>query len=340
MKSKILIFIVITLLDILPSNLFCQYREAETFLEGFEGTGVYIDTTGISHLLEYCGNFSGRVYATKGFILYIKDNIFNETKLQNDTFDISSIKPEFSNKKEQFEIIKEKIGNFYFKKHSNFTDEIDKYKLFSTTFLELQNVDTIKSYFKNISNYDLEFDNYPTFPVYIPNERTLNPSSKPVDIQYQNIDTYYDMNFHKLGFGWNIYSLNLPLAWEISTGNRETVLSVYDRFGISNIFHPDLPVKTLATDNIGNWIYLNTNDGNFGDSDFGFNNNIPINTYLPDRAFQGKYGDHGLTVLSMAMAKRNNDNLLQPAEGGLVGTCPDCLGIAFYSQNQNRGTDT
>ena len=67
MKEKFLIFSLITILGFLPYNIFCQYREAETFLEGFEGTGVYIDTTGISDVLEFCKNintFSTGVYAT------------------------------------------------------------------------------------------------------------------------------------------------------------------------------------------------------------------------------------------------------------------------------------
>lgn len=328
MKEKFLIFSLITILGFLPYNIFCQYREAETFLEGFEGTGVYIDTTGISDVLEFCKNFRGRVYATKGYIIKIDDNIFDLSEILKDTFYINSIKPEFSYKKEQLKKIEQKFGKFYFDKQYDLLEfyTINKDKYFHITFDEIINVDSVIEYFTKISNYVIDFSYYPDFPIYVPNDRTLKPSSKPVDIQYQNIDSFYDMNFHKLGFGWNIYSLNLPLAWEISTGNRETVLSVYDYFGLDYTPHPDLPVKTSIGDPIGNWIYLNNNDNNFGDGKNRY-------TYPPSRASSGKNGDHGLTVLSMAIAKRNNDSQMQPAEGGLVGTCPDCLGMAFYGNN-------
>lgn len=160
------------------------------------------------------------------------------------------------------------------------------------------------------------------------NERTLVPSQlistiynkKTVDTEGSEL--FYEghnTRLHKRGYSWHIYSMKLPMAWEITKGNDSTIIMQADEYEEKAGFDPltrsdDIRIKESIGED-GNWLYSNSNsyDG-IGHYD------LKISP------------GHGLATLPSAISRIDNDNLEDfntgNPQGALIGSCPKCSGVA------------
>lgn len=184
---------------------------------------VYIDTTNF-HKDLVAENIKKRLYAFEGFNLlvnkeiYIKQTDSTGKPIRKQKVTLKDINPlyyeDFSIK---FEKIKTKFGNFTIEYNPslNGTGEeiyIGKKVLWNISFDSLVKVMDYLNFMENEIDLIPYIDFEPGFPNLIPNERSLQGWSDAADIQTSNSDAFYENNFHKRGFGWNIYSLKMPMA--------------------------------------------------------------------------------------------------------------------------------
>ncbi|MBS1538177.1 MAG: hypothetical protein JST20_10570 [Bacteroidetes bacterium] len=168
-------------------------------------------------------------------------------------------------------------------------------------------IDSIVSRLSSMQLIDLaNYDNQADIVTGIPNDRGMKVGSPITDIYVHNSTfspgyyTFYSKNWHRLGWHWNLYKIQAPMAWEITTGKSSVMLCAGDRYPSNGLTHPDLGNVTNTT-NKGNGIDLT----------------YPFGT-----------GDHGETVICMAVAKGDNDGNLTDRKG-MVGTCPNCTGLCL-----------
>jgi hypothetical protein len=102
-----------------------------------------------------------------------------------------------------------------------------------------------------------------------------------------NNPDFYSNWFHKLGFSWNLYTIQCPMAWEITKGKNSTVIVVDDALGkqgqpVQN--HPDISAKMTmnSTDNVRIITdqHNNINKNNDGNSQSGQFLELTVNAYL------------------------------------------------------------
>ncbi len=142
---------------------------------------------------------------------------------------------------------------------------------------------------------------------YVPNDKGLklpidwlnilkcplspNPS---LDQQFSNV------NYHRRGMLWNLYSMKLPLAWEITKGDSTIVIGDCDDLE-DDYNHPDM-IKNYKI-------------------------------YTGDGITTGNLASgHGMITMSTAIA---DDNNYLP----MVGTCPDCNGFIISAGNSILSVD-
>jgi hypothetical protein len=138
----------------------------------------------------------------------------------------------------------------------------------------------------------------------ISNDRGMKVGSPITDIYVPGFAsgyyTFYGRNWHRLGWHWNLYKIQAPMAWEITSGKSSVNLCAGDRYPSNNLTHPDLG-NVSRTANSGNGKFVT----------------YPFGT-----------GDHGETVICMAVAKGDNDGTPTDRKG-MVGTCPNCTGLCL-----------
>ncbi len=149
-----------------------------------------------------------------------------------------------------------------------------------------------------------------------PNVQSVTPSTlvKPADISPN--DYYFSTNdlWHTPSHSdlWNIQKINLPSAWEDTTGSENVVVAVIDT-GIDNT-HPDLKQN----------IWQNTGEiANNGvdDDGNGFKDDIQGWNFINDNNDLSDINGHGTHVAGIIGAVGNNDtNHLEDTGTRLVGT--------------------
>ena len=172
-----------------------------------------------------------------------------------------------------------------------------------------------------------EFANMPSIQGYIPdNDIGMIPgnSIKDIYLDYEeDVNTFYEPNYHKFGFQHHLYYDKTPMAWEITKGKNNVVIGMIDNWKENYI--PDNP-DLQEIHNINDWsqsahgYFLRIQNENY-------NTNPPYND-------GSSYGDglsnhstgyftygHGVSVSATAFA--------QGANGKISGTCLNCSGLIF-----------
>ncbi len=324
---KIIINILFLILFQYISN--AQLMRATKEMGNYHDKEIYVDTSGVRPENINNKDYYKRTFAKEGWVLWSDMEIINLPKFKKDTtieFNWNKIDTTFSRLRNKLQLLEKKRGSYVFRKQNPEVATGKAAQFYYIIFDKLQNAKNISDYFNSIKYLNCGFENYLEKPLYIPNDRGLNPRTWVNKIMTEQPDFFWKPNFHKLGFGWNIYSLNLPMAWEINMGDSTTVVAVYDIFDCEYDDHPDLKVESSNNES-GNWklkMPINAGDG------------LDKWSFPPGRVIEGSWADdglHGTWVLSSAIAYADNDNLSIPATGGLVGTCPECTGIAFWGDD-------
>lgn len=161
----------------------------------------------------------------------------------------------------------------------------------------------------------------PSDPLSIPNDRAMRAGLPVREIVLANPGWFGEpRHYHRRGFLWSIYSVNLPLAWEITTGDDDIVMYISDEFnqsvdpitGLPNQ-HPDFKVRNTigASGNLRVSPNTNTDNGTLG------------GVRVSSSAVLGQ--GHGVGVSSNSFAAGNDDTPLN--SGRMMGSCMSCNGI-------------
>ncbi len=284
----------------------------------------------------------GKKFVKYGINILTTDYIFQIIPLVLDsiytTNDIDSINyPETYSGFKNFESI---YGNIKFKRifpidsthilHPEFIIELEDYELLDSVISKLSNI--VKIWHADIRYYPVEYIlfNLPQTDVGIIPRKSINDIEERLfyhTVWGPNINTFesdeiFGRNFHKLGYQWNLYSMKLPMAWEITTGDNNFVQNPVT-----------IAVGENYTTDPSRWLYhkeffgpnhlLNKNfictyyTKLFGDNDINTANtrwtNMPFIAQDND-----SYGLHDLLVLSTAIAPFDNNPM--------VGTAPNVRG--------------
>ena len=163
------------------------------------------------------------------------------------------------------------------------------------------------------------------------NVKTIDNSGSNVYIGTWGLYDKIRPDLHKLGLNWNLFTLQCPMAWEITKGRKEgdnkvvlaNQLSGSEYFGDTqkdmyysdwNYYHSD--VKT-------NYIYPDIEENRYADG--------LISTFPNFKRFEianrlypmSKW--HGLWVLSMAITAMDNG-----PNNNMVGTAPNVNGVSIF----------
>ena len=258
----------------------------------------------------------GSLYAKKTFdimfnnyklMYYGKDTVLNTYyyKTWND------ILPQFAAIKSIFAQIDSLFGPYTMIKimPRAYSDTVESSDIAKSYLLEFDNyvpIDAVIALLANmpdIHTYRYMDRHFKELTMSLTNDRGLKPGT-PIKEVYANHTDFYNPLFNKNSFAWHIYSLSLPMAWEITKGKNSVLLGAGDEF-VTPSSHPELTENWTRTTNRG--------DG--------------TGTTLAIRS------GHGMTTLSMSIASGDNDqNLSASGTGlgtGMIGSCYKCKGYAI-----------
>ncbi len=133
----------------------------------------------------------------------------------------------------------------------------------------------------------------------LPTDPALQPGIPLSEIP--NAGQHVRTDMHRLGWQWSFYEAHIPMAWEITKGSPDFVLSISDPNGhlhdneYNNGTHPDI------SESIGNFRSIANSNPNF-------------------RARPLPADDHHFSDLILAVAAHNGV--------GIVGVAPNCIALA------------
>lgn len=167
-----------------------------------------------------------------------------------------------------------------------------------------------------------------TAPTGVPDDGVFSPRKSTSYLYATGTDDPYSHhNFNTRTRGWALFSMKLPMAWDISMGSSSVVLGFIDSFKscspsptTTDVVERTSPegtgnVRRIVSTTTSVYTGLPANVGNGVDK-----STYPIKT------------GHGYAVLGSALSKSDNDPHAQPSEGpsgSAVGTCPECNGVLF-----------
>lgn len=268
-----------------------------------------------------------RYFANEDFMLVCKLDVFDLKRGKR--VNSSVLNEEFKYLKGFFKGFKSKFGNYTLESNCKEGGTGVGCQVYKLKFDKSVNVVEVQEYMGDIEFMYVNF-NFPSEALLEVNDRELTAGLRQSDIEADGAGTFWGRDYHSRGFGWHHYSLKTPLAWDISMGQKDIVVAIYDGFdGDLPINDPkltDLVNRTPFQTN-GNWVTMDDNVSNDGTA----LNSMPISSY----DYWGTGGDgHGLVVVSSAIGYANNDNMTSLPLGGHVGTAPNCSAIALkYSGN-------
>ncbi len=293
-------------------------------------TGLKVDTTGISTNFFPNGPYpTGRIYAKQYWHVELPSNALRLGYGAIDsiiTVSWTAIDTSFHALRDSFQVLESAYGVTLTLRKVYPTDTTGlNDRIYWLSFDEYLNTDSIAGRVSGFPGVTCAYIGGIKVTLSVPNDMSLKPNTPISDIQMGSADLFWEPYFHKLGWQWGFYKMNLPMAWEITTGRPEVVIGDHDCFidkGGWNVSeattHPDLVLRD-ATHPSGNFIRIDAaSQGN------GSTLTLPLGI------------DHGLGVLSCAVAKGNNDNPSVAGEG-MLGTCYNCSGMAL-NWNQDART--
>lgn len=219
-------------LFILLAIIFCQtVIESQSLIFIDENHGnldsneVYLDTNQILisdfKIYDYYENRTS-IYEKACLNLYFQsDSLIKSQEISNGVVDIDSISN--TNVFKFFRKL-DSIGNIdvYHQFSDNYSKRFARQRFF-IKFNNLINLDSLDKFIDSC-NYDLRILPSLHKPTFLPQDRSLIPGTRIDKELYYNYSSsvdpnnnlIYQSNFHSRGFGWGLYSLKVPLAWNIT----------------------------------------------------------------------------------------------------------------------------
>lgn len=325
-------------------NCWCMPFDSTTVVNA---DSVMVDTCGLSTPLSCVDMVQNetinirvwnerRYYAKRSWRVSFEEDIIHLPSLPSDSLVYVSwqaIDTNYPAVRAGFQAIEQQYGSFRLRKVFPAAATGEYSRRFEADFVQYVNALDVMSAFNGVpltrcyfqSEFSVNFD--------LPSDRALIPGTKIEDIQLAAPQTEFPPYLHRLGFQWNIYAMDLPLAWEITTGRPSIVLGAHDDWGdpceLQNFdyTHPDLTVRETLSQN-GNFLRITPQYR--GDAPA----SLMPNTALPLRG-------HGLRTLTCAIALGRNDNHGTPdnEQGRMIGTAFNCSGVGFYGSGKRCSED-
>ncbi|MFN5309273.1 MAG: hypothetical protein ACK5C0_07445, partial [Candidatus Kapaibacterium sp.] len=194
-----------------------------------------------SVMVDTCSN---QIFAKRSFRILLKKDFFATPQLPRDSVIIkhwTDIDTSHYNIRHFFESIEDSLGNFSFNKI--YPDIIDTNKVGSKYFLlqftQHQNIQIVDSLFNN--NIDVLWCDF----VHSYYEATVQESGSHsssqqnsnvpnLEMHFGQIDDQAHINsssqipFHRLSTNWNLLKMNVPMAWEVTKGDKNVVFIQLD----------------------------------------------------------------------------------------------------------------
>ncbi len=194
-----------------------------------------------SVMIDTCSN---EIFAKRSFRITLKKDFFAIPQLPRNSVVIkhwTDIDSAYQNIRNFFESIEDSLG--YFSCIKIYPDIIDTSKLGSKYFLlqftNYQNIQTVDTLFNNHTDVlwcDFVHSYHETttqdFGSYSNSQQNLNVPN--LERHFGQIDDLTHINgahgqpFHRLGTGWNLYKMNVPMAWELTKGAKSVTFIQVD----------------------------------------------------------------------------------------------------------------
>lgn len=251
-----------------------------------------------------CSNlsFNESLYARKGWsILFYQPVLHLPAGWQDSAVQLglSDIDTAYSLLRDSFEVLQQRVGTFHLIPSVTGTGS----QFAALIFDNYAPIGEVIRFLQSLTQTRFRYEYRVFAPAHVPNDKGLKPNTPWDSMLFSGTNNFWPRNFHLLGWQWNLYRQQLPLAWEITSGRRDIVIAATDLFDSTSSNHPDLGhFRRVTSDIIG--------DGTMTSYPLSFG--------------------HGLGVLSHAIATGNNDT---SAGRGMVGTCPECSGLALFDNN-------
>ncbi|MEI8133479.1 MAG: hypothetical protein WCH46_00210 [bacterium] len=154
----------------------------------------------------------------------------------------TSIDTSYTSLRTSFSVLESKFGTLWLRKGSpDLTDPADSSShVYQMRFENYVCIDSVVNDLENIAGLVRPyFLSNPGFLMTVPNDRGLKPMTPITDIQaagwnLQSWGFFYQPEFHTRGFGWSLYSINAPMAWEITKGKSSIHIIGVDEFRHQN----------------------------------------------------------------------------------------------------------
>jgi hypothetical protein len=331
MRKSVVLLILITAFCI-PAH--AQLLPITQGLGNYTGVDIYYDST--QYTDDMAANqqrFQKISYAKKGWRLDFPYDIFALPSYPPDTvFALDYTMLSDTNMINVFDSITNTFGAFTMTKIvPAVIDSEYMAGCYALEFPDLHNVDSVLTILQLLPNASSWFISYITFPISIPNDRSLKPRTplEKIDNSWSpgGAPSFYPQNFHTRGWSSHHYSIKTPLAWEISEGDPTTVVAAYDILGCDPISYTDLVLRNSSAGS-GNWITIQNvqYDKRTGTSGTA----KKYGTNPPSFEVSSNWPAHGIQVIGAAVARSDNDS---PSDrtSAFAGTCPECYGIGFFN---------
>ncbi len=277
-----------------------------------------------------------QLFAKQWFYLRFDHYVINVPAAPADTvleMSWTAIDTSYSALRAEFSALEAKYGTITLKKYApSWADSTDAISnIFYLRFANYACIDSVMAdlaTFSNVAEY--HYSGFPKYLQYIPNDRGMQPNLPITSLQPAGSDVtpwgfFWQKFYHKRGWQWNLYSINCPMAWEISQGNTGVVVADHDYLGTGElIINPDITMRTHsggAGTPTGNWMLLDASVTTNNDPQFKGDGLIASTAGLTN--------SHLSVVLPIVVATSNNDNGTTPPSGGMVGVAPKTRGVAL-----------
>lgn len=200
----------------------------------------------------------------------------------------------------------------------------DTLQRFCLTFDEAVNVELIETLLTQMPFCETVFIDDWTSSLSVPRDGSFDPRASTRTLYNTGEDDQFSHHaFNHRTRAWSHYSVKMPMAWDITTGNANVVIGIVDGY---NSCDPSPQtselVEKLHTDSAGNvrravssttsaYTGLASNTGNGVDK-----SSYPVKT------------GHGYSVAGAILATGDFDSTGKD-RGSVVGACPDCNGMFF-----------
>jgi len=195
---------------------------------------ILIDTAGVPRDVSKPGDLlSGELYAHGKWVIWFTVDAIKLPPAPRDsivriTWDaIDTAYPEM---RAGFQALEEQFGPFHLDKrlpHKVSGIESQKFYLWFENYV---NVTKVNMALSTIPGTKGGFGDMPGQLLYTPDDPGLRAGIEYDQVIASGADSFWPENLNFLGFHWNLYRTNLPMAWEITKGSPSVVIAMRDEF--------------------------------------------------------------------------------------------------------------